>query len=453
MPSRPFDPGALPSFEEAPSVILVEGALDFFVEEAAAKAAEALAKGGAERIRFDDDAASEAVSDALLNRSLFSPRRVVELDVTRLLGTEAPGALVDAAAEAWEKGGPAGRREAFRRVRALLSSLDVARSGDPAELAEAICRKARRKEKAAVLAEALRELPEERGAPALLAPALKTILERGNDGVVALLTATAPPKGVELLTEIATKGLVLEVGMGEMRDALARYARARAREREVSLDADAIERLRLQTNERPALFAAELSKLLEWAGKGGRVGAADVRSNVEDEASEDLYLLFDSIGRRDAGDALRRLERLFSGRDVRMGDRDGRAIEPDDSWPLQLFGMLTTELRRMLLLRATLDARGAARFDPAMSYPAFQTRLAPSLEEPVAPFGRSPFQGAQGKVSHYLWYKVAQRGARYQTRELARALARAAEVDVQLKTSTPPLEAISAYVGKLIAGS
>jgi hypothetical protein len=42
-------------------------------------------------LRFEDDASSEAVSDALLNRSLFSPRRLVELDISRLLGTESPG--------------------------------------------------------------------------------------------------------------------------------------------------------------------------------------------------------------------------------------------------------------------------------------------------------------------------------------------------------------------------
>jgi len=447
---RTFSEGDLPSFDVAPSVVLVSGPVDFFVEEAAGQAAAALERGGAERIRFDDDAAPEAVSDALLNRSLFSPRRIVELDVSRLLGSEAPGALLDKAMEAWERRSPAGRREAFRHARALLSALDLAPGGTASELAAAVCRKLRRQPATALLAELLEEMPEERGTPALILPALRTILERGNDGVVALLTATAPPKGVELLAEIARQGLVLEVGVGDVSEALGRYARGAAREREVSIDAEAIERLRLQTDGRPELFAAELSKLLAWAGKGGRLRAADVRSNVEDEASEDLYLLFDAVGRRDAGDALRRLERLFSGRDVRLGDRGDRYFEPDESWPLQFFGMLTTELRRMLLIRATLDEGG--QWDPTMSYAAFQGRVLPRLEEPLVPFGRSPFGSSQGKVSPYLWYKVSQRAARYETRELARALARAADVDVQLKSSAPPLEAVTAYVARLIAG-
>ena len=443
MPLKPFAEPDLPSFDQSPSVVLISGAMDFFVEEAAAKAAEVLTAGGAERIRFDDDASPEAVSDALLNRSLFSPRRVVELDVTRLLGTESPGALLDAAVEAWEKGSAAGRREAFRHARALLSSLGLARGQDPVELAEAVCRKTRRKESAASVVELLRELPEERGSPALLLPALRTILERGNDGVVALLTATAPPKGVELSAEIAKKGLILEVGIGEMRDALPRYANARAREREVTLDADAVERLRFQTDEQPELFAAELSKLLEWAGKGGRVRAADVRANVEDEASEDLYLFYDAIGRRDAGEALSRLQRIFSGRVVKMGKQE---VDTEDYWPVRFLGLLTGELRRMLLIRFLLDDP-AAGYQTGMSSGAFEARVLPRLLEARGPSGKSLLQGKP-----YGIYKLAERAARFRSPELARSLAGAAGVDVQLKNSTPPLDALSAYVGRLIAG-
>ena len=84
------------------------------------------------------------------------------------------------------------------------------------ELAGAVCRKTRRKEGAASLVDLLRELPEERGSPALLLPALRTILERGNDGVVALLTAIGAAEGRGVWSaEIAKKGLVLEVAVGE----------------------------------------------------------------------------------------------------------------------------------------------------------------------------------------------------------------------------------------------
>jgi hypothetical protein len=88
-----------------------------------------------------------------------------------------------------------------------------------------------------------------------------------------------------------------------------------------------------------------------------------------------------------------------------------------------------------------------------MSYNTFEKRVVPRLSESVPPFGRSPFARENGQVSGYLWYKAAQRASRYSARELARALARTAETDVALKSSASPLEAISSYVARLVAGT
>jgi len=268
---------------------------------------------------------------------------------------------------------------------------------------------------------------------------------------VALLTAVAPPAGVDLVKEIADRGLVLETTVGDDAEpALRRLASARAKDREVVLDPAAIERLLVRTDSRAASFALELEKLLEWAGKGGRIKASDIEANVEDESSEDVYGLFDAIGRRDAGDALGRLERLLDGRDVRAGERDFKKVE--DIWPVQLLGMLAGEVRRMLLIRARLDEGGATGFDASMSYQTFQARVLPRLMAPAAPFGRSPFETAQGGAHPFGLYRSAQRSSKFTTRQLARALTRAADVDVALKNSYPPLETLSVYVGELVAG-
>ena len=448
MAKAAFSDKAVPKFPDAPSAILVTGDVEFFVEEAAARTREILASRDAEILRFEDDAPVESVSDALLNRSLFSPQRIVELDISRLLGTEAPGRLLTKAVEAWESGK---RREAFKQARLLLAALDLP-PGAPEETAEAAARKVRRKEEAELLAEILKEMPEEKsGGAAVLRSALRSLLERSeNDGTVALLTAVAPPAGVDLVREIADRGLVLETTVGDDAEpALRRLASARAKEREVVLDPAAVERLLVRTDSRAAAFAMELEKLLEWAGKGGRIRASDIETNVEDESSEDVYGLFDAIGRRDAGDALLRLERLLDGREVRAGDRDFRKIE--DIWPIQLFGMLAGEVRRMLLIRARLDESGAG-FEGSMSYQTFQARVLPRLVAPSAPFGRSPFETAQGGAHPFGLYRSAQRSAKYTTPQLARALARAADVDAALKNSGLPLETLSAYVGDLIAG-
>lgn len=449
MPRAPFSEDAIPAFPDAPPVILITGAIDFFVEEAAGAAAAGFGGEGAEVLAFDDESPAEAVSDALLNRSLFSARRVVQYDISRLLGSESPGKLLDQAVEAWEKGTPAGRREAFRWARALLSALDLAAGSSAEEMAEAAARKLRRKPQEETLTAILRELPEEKSGPGAVRDAIRLLLDRGNDGVVALLTAVSPPAGVDLLVEISRKGLVLEtVAEAGTDQALSRLARALAKQREVSLDPDAVARLLVQTDSHPELFTAELEKLLAWAGPGGRVRAVDVRENVEDESSEDLYALYDAIGRRAAGDALDRLERVFSGRPVRTGNYE---VETKEYWPVRFFGMLADEVRRMLLIRAWQESAGSP--EPPSSFDAFKARVLPRLAQPVSPFDRSPFQSRQGQITPFLWFKAASRAARYSSRELAGALARAADVDVKLKSSVEPLDVLSLYVAELIAGS
>ena len=447
---KPYSPDAVPAFADAPAVVLVTGAVEFFVDEDATRVRAALADGETEVLRFDDDAPAEAVSDALLNRSLFAARRIVSLDVSRLLGTDTPGALFAAALEGWTAGGAPGRRLAFKHARALLAALDLSPSEDPVQTAEAAARRVRKKEDAATFAEILRELPEEKGGGvAVLRAVIQALLAKGrNEGTVAVLTAVAPPSGVDLFDDIVAKGLVLETSVGDdAGPALRRLANARAKEREVALEPAAVDRLMERTDGDPALFSAELGRLLDGAGKGGRIRAGDVEASVVDESSEDVYGFFDAIGRRDAGDALMRLERLLEidRRDVRQGQRPVEVIE--EIWEQQLLGFITSEIRRMLILRSRLDEVGG--FDAGISPRTFEARLYPGLVAPVAPFGRSPW-GRPPKP--YALFKASQRAAKYSAAELARALARAADVDVALKSSAPPLEALSLWVGELIAG-
>ncbi len=452
-----FSGDRIPAFDDAPSAILITSDLEFFLDESAAAAVQKLVSADTELLDFDDESSAETISDALLNRSLFSPRRVVRFDISRLLGSTKPGELLDAALEAWAKGTPGGKRDAFRKTRALLSALGLPPSDNPEEIAAAAARKVRRKDDPTVLAEILRELPQEAGGPAVLRDALRYMIPRANDGTVALLTALSPPEDAALFNEIAERGLVLSLDFSdrpkemraEVEQMLRRLAQKQAKEREVAVEPAAIARLIARTDAAPQAFASELSKLLDWAGPGGQIRAADVQENVEDEASEDLYELYDAIGKRDAADVLGRVERAFSGRVVHAGDR---IVDTDHNWPVIFLGMLTTEIRRMLLVRSFLDGPDAPAFDSSMPYRAFQTRILPRLAAPVAPYGRSPFANASGQVSPFLWFKTAQRALPYSTRELARSLARAAETDAALKSSASPLEAITSYVARLIAG-
>ena len=97
----------------------------------------------------------------------------------------------------------------------------------------------------------------------------------------------------------------------------------------------------------------------------------------------------------------------------------------------------------MLLLRARLDEAVPGGFDAGMSYATFQGRVLPRL---------LATEGGKSSMHPFALYKASQRSSRFTVRELARALSRAADVDVRLKSSGPPLETLSIYLGELIAG-
>ena len=168
-------------------------------------------------------------------------------------------------------------------------------------------------------------------------------------------------------------------------------------------------------------------------------------AQVEDESSEEMYSFYDAIGRRDAGEVLSRLERLLSGRPVRMGREE---METEGIWPTRLLG-LADRGDPPDAPPALAPGRGGRRLlrGDAVSR-ASRTRFFPHLTSPVRPFGRPPVQGKP-----YGIFKLAERASRYKAAELARALARAADVDVALKNSAPPLETLSVYLGQLIAGT
>src|SRR4029077_9452419 len=102
-------------------------------------------------------------------------------------------------------------------------------------------------------------------------------------------------------------------------------------------------------------------------------------------------------------------------------------------------GMLTSEMRRMLLIRSRLEEGGSpGGLDARMSYATFQARVLPRLMTPATPSGRSPFVPASGKPVHpFALYRAALRSAQFTSPQLARALARPAEVDTKLKDSAP----------------
>lgn len=410
------------------------------MEEAAEEAREALAGESYEIERIPEEGLATLLPEALSTGSLFSARRLIEVDLTALFGRSSPARLLEEAVEAWAKDTPAGRREAFKKTRAFLAA--AGSKGDSAEeTAAAAVKKVRRPELLEPLVEILRELPDAPGSAAGAAAAVLAHLERGLEDTLLLARAVDPVRTTALFEAFREHGEIRDVS-GEVKER-PRRLRARAQkiagERGVAIEAAALDRLLRSTDADPRAFASELEKLLDWAGAGGRITEKDVAAAVEDRHVEDLYAFFDALGERRREDALRRLAAILSGRPLRAGDRDLTGEDPLRAF----FGMLVKEIRRLCFVRARCEESGW-KMDPGVSFPAYQSRIHPKIAAPVEPFSDS--LAAEGPP--YGWYKAYQRACRYRLAELTAALLRCAEADAAMKDSAPEEETIA----RLVAG-
>ena len=265
------------------------------------------------------------------------------------------------------------------------------------------------------------------------------LLERGkNDGTVALLTAIVAAGGRRPAPgDRGARPRARDVGRRRRRDPRCggwpRRARRSARSRSTPR---AIERLLVQTD----ADAAHVRRGARQAPRVGGQGRPDPRRGRRGERRGRILggrlrvLRRDRPARRGGRARAARAALRRAGRAA--GDRAVEKIE--DIWPIQLLGMVAGEVRRMLLMRARLDEAGPGGFDAAMSLPdvpgagpAAAARAGGALR-PFAVRRRR-----RGRPHTFALYKAAQRASQFSSRELARALARAADVDVRLKTSAP----------------
>jgi DNA polymerase III delta subunit len=426
------------SEEPPPSAILVCGSHEFFVEEAVEEIRERMGFSEDEIERVPDETLAARLPEALASGSLFSSRRLVEADLSPLFGRASPGMLLEEAAAGWEKGTPAGRREAFKKARALLSDLQL-ENESPEDTATAAAKKVRRAELRDVLAEILRELPEGSAPAQGAASAVLAHLERGVPGTVLLARAIDPPKTSTLYKAFESGGAIHPVAADENEQGrlLAQRARKLAEARGITIASDAIDRLLVRTNGDPRLVASELERILDWAGEKGKISARDVEALVEDRRAEDVYQFFDAFGSRDRTETMRRLERILSGRTLRTGERE---LKGED--PLRAFlGMIVAEVRRLLVMRARCDET-RTKVNAAISFSTYQSGVHPRLSAGTPLLDGKP----------YVWFKAYQRAGRFSQTELVAALRSCAEADAATKDSASLEDSIAALVGQILGG-
>ncbi|HET9795319.1 MAG TPA: hypothetical protein VFS34_12750 [Thermoanaerobaculia bacterium] len=421
----------------SPHAILVCGPHEFFVDEAAEEARGEFGFTEDEIERIPEEALAARLPDALASGSLFSSRRLVEADLSALFGRDAPGALAEEAAAAWQKESAAGRREAFKKARALLAALQI-ENESPEDTAAAAVKKMRKPELRETLEEIFRELPGGGASGNAAAAAVIAHLEGGGvPGTVLLARAVDPPRTSALYKAFDAHGSVRIAGGDDNENARLLVARARklAAQKNVTIEPASIDRLRARTADDPRLFASELEKLLEWAGENGKIVPRDVEALVEDRRAEDVYAFFDALGARDRAETMRRLEGILSGRALRTGEREIKGDEPLRAF----FGMLAAEIRRLLVVRARCEET-RTRINPALAYGGYQTGVHPRLSSGTTLLEGSPF----------LWYKAYQRAARFPLPDLVRALRRCADADAATKDSASLEDTIALLVSEIV---
>jgi DNA polymerase III delta subunit len=421
---------------------LIVGDHEFFVEEAAEEARGELASESCEIERIADEELAARLPEALSTGSLFSTRRLIEADLTPLFGRVSPGKLLEEAVEAWAKDTPAGRREAFKKMRAFLAAVPCP-SDSPEETARAASKKAKKPELFEPLVEILREIPDVRESRAGALAAVLAHLDRGLEGTLLLARAVDPQRSSPLFEAFKKSATIRDVS-GEVKQRPGRLrARAKklARERRIAIDDEALERLLRSTDEDPRPFASELEKLFGWAGEGGRITEKDVAAAVEDRHAEEIYAFIDTLCERRREPVLRGLSEILSGRTLRAGDHEISGEEPVRAF----FGALTREIRRLCFIRARCEEIGW-KMDPAVSYGAYQSRIHGKIAAPQEPFEKS--LAAAGHP--FGWYKSYQRACRFSLPELTRALIRCSEADAAMKDSAPPEETVAGLVAGLV---
>ncbi|WP_225412908.1 DNA polymerase III subunit delta [Stigmatella hybrida] len=366
-----------------------------------------------------DAASPREVAQELATLPLFPGRKVVLVrDPEFLAPKKGRGDALGKAREAWKAGK---RKEGARRLLALaaragwgVDQLDPGASGAPSvedwkseldvDLAEV---------DVAFLKEAAAFCREERvSAPEGDASALLELLQKGLPPGHALVLAAS---------DIDAKSPLLKFAKDEGR-LIERKVAARHKDLDLSeisreflapfkkkLGPGALEQLKERVGGNIRLLQSELEKLAIYAN-GATIEAADVALLVHQAREEEFFALSEAVQKRDLRGALDYTE-----------DALGQGTHA-----LQLLGAVASIVRGLLENRERLSlyAQGTV----PRSFDDFKARLFPKIEQEV--------KGAKGRAPHpWAAFLSMQAAARYERRELLRALMACADADLELKSS------------------
>lgn len=239
------------------------------------------------------------------------------------------------------------------------------------------------------------------------------LLEQGlPDGTRLLLLAPQVDKRGRAYKQLSRQGCVLDLSVERdrsgriRRESLAAFLDQHLRRARKGIDPRAREALLSRCGNELWGVHQEIEKLLLYVGDAETVGVSDVEEIFTDQSESWVFDLTDSLGQKDAIEALGFLRRLMA----------------DGEYPLRVLGAIASQVRRLLSARQLLDNELARVWRPRMSYTEFQQRIPADTEGLPT---RSPYAN----------YLTLQRAERFTLFELKGFLRLMRETDARLKSS------------------
>ena len=239
------------------------------------------------------------------------------------------------------------------------------------------------------------------------------LLEQGlPDGTRLLLLAPQVDKRGRAYKQLSRQGCVLDLSVERdrsgriRRESLAAFLDQHLRHARKRIDPQAREALLSRCGNELWGVHQEIEKLLLYVGDAETVDVAAVEEIFTDQSESWVFDLTDSLGQKDAIEALGFLRRLMA----------------DGEYPLRVLGAIASQVRRLLSARQLLDNELARVWRPRMSYTEFQQRIPADTEGLPT---RSPYAN----------YLTLQRAERFTLSELTGFLRLMRETDARLKSS------------------
>lgn len=239
------------------------------------------------------------------------------------------------------------------------------------------------------------------------------LLERGLPaGSRLLLLAPQVDKRGRAYKQLGRQGCVLDLSVERdrsgriRRESLAAFLDQRLRRARKRIDPQARETVLSRCGNELWAVHQEIEKLLLYVGDAETVGVADVEEIFIDQSESWVFDLTDSLGQKDALQALGFLRRLMA----------------NGEYPLRVLGAIASQVRRLLSARQLLDHELARVWRQRMSYTEFQQRVPADTE------------GLPTK-SPYANYLTLQRAERFTLPELKGFLRLIQDTDARLKSS------------------